>query len=310
MSLAINDLAFNKTVFPAYTGYSDDQFMARVILPEVRVKTLESKIAVFTSDHKRLIPSETRGNAKAAQVDVGMSWTDLEATEHFKGLRLSAQQIDQFPSVISAAQFAMEAVKESHLIEEEYALADDMVDDGTNFSDSNRDTPGTAWNASGADIVNDINTAKAQIKTNVGVAPTDMMVTYDTYLTIADYARASLGGNADYGMPSNEQLAKYFGVRRFHIATVSYVSSVEGQTNDLDDIWGTQNCWLWYRPPTPKALKPAFGYTVLVNGKPYTYAEQDVEKNPPGVNYLVHATYQSKVLSYKAGYYWYDCLGG
>jgi len=302
MSVTVNDAQLRKLVLPAFTGYSNPNYIARQILPVINVKEAHGQVAVFSADVLRLIDSVVGERGKAAEVNAGIGFENYDCAEHFKGYFVSRQLERQFDTPISAAQHAAISVKESLLIEEERNLGLSLV--YTAFGATERATPGTKWNVAGGDPVGDINVGIARVRTLTGRNPNKMVVTPDVDLVLRDYVRASHSLAVYSGLPTDADMAKFFGVAIYLVADASYNSAIEGQTAVLANAFGTEMCWLMFVPENPNTMAPAFGYTIALE----TLIETEVLKNPKGTNYLYTDSYQSKVLSYTAGYCLYNTL--
>lgn len=305
MSITLNDAQIRQLILPAFTGYSNDDYIARKVLPVINVNQSSGQVAVFTADSLRLINSATDGNTKAAEVNAGLGWSDFDTLDHFKSYFVSDRLAKNFSAPVEAGQAAAQFVAESLLVEEERALGLAMANG--NFAAGHKAdivATSTAWDAAGGDPADDINTGLAAVRTATGKYPNTMIVTPDVHLVVMDFVRNAHSLAQYGGLPTSEQMAAFFGVDTYMVASAIYDSSVEGQAASLANAWGTENCWLIYTPKDPSSFSPSFGYTIDAGSS----IDTDISKNPPGVNYLIHADYQSKILSYSAGYVCYNVL--
>jgi len=305
MSITLNDAQIRQLVLPAFTGYSNDDYIARKVLPVINVNQSSGQVAAFTADSLRLIDSSNDGNSQAAEVNAGLGWVNFDTIDHFKSYFVSDRLARNFSAPVEAGQAAMQFVAESLLVEEERALGLAMADG--NFAAGHKAdivATSTAWDAAGADPAADINTGLAAVRTATGKYPNTLIATPDVHLILQDFVRDAHSLAKYGGLPTNEQMAAFYGVKTYLVASAIYDSSIEGQTASLANAWGTENCWMIYIPENASAFEPAFGYTINANAA----VDTEILKNPPGVNYLVHADYQSKILSYSAGYICYNVL--
>jgi len=302
MSITVDTAQLRKLVLPVFTGYSNDDYLARVILPQINVKEAHGQVAQFSADVLRLTNSAVGEFGKAVEVSSGLSWANYDCIDHFKSQFVPSTFERQFDAPISAAQWAAESIAQSLLVEEEAALATALT--YTNFSAGWYATPGTKWNSAGGDPVADVNTGMAKVRTATGRFPNVLVVTPDVHLVLVDYVRASYSIATYAGQPSNEQMAAFFGVKSYYVAGASYNSAIEGQTAVLANIYGTEMCWLLYVPENASLMAPAFGYTIVANST----MDAEVSKNPRGITYLASSESQAKVLNYDAGYALYNTL--
>ena len=306
MGITVTDLIIRKYAPEILTGYGNQDYATRKILPPITVKSKESKIATFSADHMRLIESVNSGLDPASEVNDGITYVNLDTVFRALGKTLTQAQLDEFPNAISAVKYAYGLITTALQIEEEYNLATAMTTSG-NYTVGNRDTPGTKWNVSGGDPEADFDAARAVVKGNCTKDPNCLAVSWKTFLTLASFARGSLGGNANYRTATPNDVAAFFGFDEVIVLGADYNSAIEGQTTAFTAIWGTDNAFLFYKPRNPKAMEPAFGYTVFV-GKSMKQAKKVLVDPQPATKFIASMDYQSKTLSYAAVYQFHTCL--
>lgn len=305
-TITVSDLLVRQYSPQIITGFGNRVYAARQILPPIKVNTRATQIATFGSDYLREQDFSNDGRTEAAEINDSMTYVSLDPKFYAGAKTLSQDELDEWPSGIAAVQYAFGAVTSAMQIQEERALAAAMVTSG-NYTLSNYDTPGTKWGTSGGDPVADFNSARAIVMGNVGVDPNVLAVSWKTHLVLADFARDSLGGNASYRMPTTSDLAAYYGFQDYIVLSQVYNSAIEGQTNVLAKVWGDDNAFLLYRPPTPRSMEPAFGYTIFIKNE--MNQKRIVKEDPQHLErFLVNGYYQSKVLSYGAAFWWYTVL--
>ena len=306
MSITISDLLVRTYAPSIMTGFGNKNYSARKILPPIKVTSKETQIATFTSDHMRLVESINSGIDPAAEVNDGMSFVELDTK--FRALKktLTQKQMNEFPNAVKAVKYAYGLVTEAFQIEEDLALATAMIT-SSNYTVSNYDTPSTKFDVSGGDPVGFFNSARVIVDGNCGEDPNCIAVCWKLHLTLADIARDSLGGNSSYRLPTNNELAAYYGFEEYHVLKAKYNTTVEGQTNTLGNIWGDDNFFMYYKPRSPQANEPSFGYTVFIDSLINQLRETGNDPQP-WTKFIGNMDYQSKVLSYGAAYWGYTCL--
>lgn len=306
MGIVISDLLVREYAPEIMTGFGNKSFAARKILPPIKVQSIETQIATFTSDHMRLLETLNSGIDPAVEVNDGFAYVSLDTKFRAAKKTLTQRQIDEFPNAIKAVKYAYGLVTEALQIKEEYALAAAMITSG-NYTVSNYGTPTTKFNVSGGDPVGFFNDARVIVDGNCGEDPNCIAVSWKLNLTLADIARDSLGGNTRYGTPTENDLANYYGFDEYIVLKSKYNTTVEGQTNTLGNIWGDDNFFMFYKPRSPQANEPAFGYTVFVKNLINQLKETGNDPQP-WTKFIGNMDYQSKVLSYAAAYWGYTCL--
>lgn len=310
MPFQIVNAVYTKDLLKVFTGYGNEAYAARRLMPVAQVQDKTGKRPAFTSDLMRLIDARTDGMAPSSEVDSGLSWTAYACIQRDYHSKMYPWLERQLGGEMPAATYAMQACKEAQLIAEEYSLAAAMKTSG-NFSVSNYVSPTTGWHLSSADPGGDVAAWKAVVSGNCGRIPDVMAVSEDVALRCQVIARDSLYPTGYAGLPTDAQMASFFGVKEFITMSARYVSTIKGQTNTLTGIWGTGNVWLLYRGSSPSGLtmplEPSFGRTIEC--VPDTFNDREEIKDPACKKYLVHSTYDGTPWSYSAALWAHNVLG-
>jgi hypothetical protein len=308
----INDSVYRRDYLKIFTGYGNKQYAARRIAPPINVNGKWGKRPTITSDHMRVLSAKTDGRSQSMEVASGMSWSDYTCVQWDYHAKVYPSDEQQFGGEASATAFAMRVCAEAQLIDEEYVLATAMKTSG-NFSGLTTSayvTPTTAWSLASSDPVGDVATWAAIVASNGSRLPNAMAVTQDTHLVAAKIARESLSNGGYMGMPTEQQMAMFFGVDEYIVLTPQYVSTVEGQTNALAGIWGTKSVWLYYRSlstsPEESMMEPCFARTIVDTLN--TSNDREDIKDPLSKKYLVHSSYVNTPWTYACALWAHDVI--
>lgn len=304
--ITLNDATLNKVVTPIVEAYSNESYAARKIAPVVPVDGSDYAYRVWSADHLRYVKSVVGERGKAIPFDVNMSWTEDKTHDHFRELFIPQRILDKGAKAgIRYATEEAEMLAESMLVEEEYDLAS-VFTTGSNWT--NKATPSTKWDTSGATPQDDVNTGINAIQAAVGRNPNTMMMTTDVFrVLVSEYVRSLDGWQAQ---GSKKAVLEYFGadcLTQLIVCSSLYNSVKKGQTKSLTGIWGSKNLWLGYVNPTPSRSAPSLASTFENRGG--SFSEGEMQKNPKGQTVYVHRDYDQKVRNETAGYYLYTCLG-
>jgi len=308
----LNESLYRRDFLKVFTGYGNRQYAARRIAPPLAVNGKFGKRPALNSNHMRVLSAKTDGRSESMEVQAGMSWVDYTCIQWDYHSKVYPADEQSLGGEAAATALAMRICAEAQAIDAEYALASMMKTSGSfsGLTTSAYVSPTTAWSLASADPVADVGTWGAIVASNGSRLPNAMAVTQDVHLHAAKIARESLSNGGYLGMPTEAQMAMFFGVEEYIILTPQYVSSVEGQTNTLAGIWGTKNVWLFYRTPSSalemSMMEPCFGRTIIDTLN--TSNDREELKDPIAKKYLVHASFVNTPWDYKCALWAHDVI--
>ena len=158
-------------------------------------------------------------------------------------------------------------VKDMLLLEKEIAIATALQDSDDTYS-AYTDAVSEAWNAAASTPRADVNDAKASIRTNAAVDPSEltMIISHDKFLDLQnnDEVRDQFKYTSKESV-SKDMLARYFDVKKVIVVSGVYNSADEGQAASMADIWTDSKATLLYTPDRPALREPSAGYIVGEN---------------------------------------------
>lgn len=318
MQTSINDALINKYVTPVFrvSGNEPDAFISRIIAPRVQSEGKAFAYREGADLHTRVIDSRVGARGKAARLDTDMSWTDDSVERHFGGsfipdelVRvLNTQGVDRGGILSNEASDNME----TFAIEEENGLADYMTTQ-SNFTNTLDLSTTTKWSASNGDMQKDILAKHPTVKAGTkGRRARLLVLTEQAYMN----ALTALRSQNDFGeLPTDEILARLFRVDRVVLGSAIYNSAQEGATASYAELWEANDAssgaaWLIYTSGTAGRTGKGFANTFVwpSEGGQDVLVDQDIMKNPKGVDLLYEQYYKMKVQNELAVYMWYNCV--
>lgn len=173
------------------------------------------------------------------------------------------ENIKNDPKPLNPEAAATRRVTNKIDIYDEVAFASNFFVGGVWGTDS---TPSTLWNASGCDILGDIDTAKQTVKKNTGFDPNRIAVSREVYdvlkrdATIKDQLKYTSSRNV-----TAEILAYMFEVDKVIVLNGVYDTAKYGATASQTFIGG-QHCLVYYAANGPSLEEPSAGYRFVWDG--------------------------------------------
>jgi hypothetical protein len=164
-----------------------------------------------------------------------------------------------------ADEIAMERANTKVMKSQEKRIADKVF----NTSNFTAHAITHEWDdASNAVPINDVNTGKKSIRLACGMLPTDLIISYSTYLDlkvcdqIVDRLKYTFPG-MDINKLSSQQLAQIFDVERVLVGGAVYDSKAKGLDSTVADLWSKEYAMLTVTDKSRDVTKPCIGKTFL-----------------------------------------------
>jgi hypothetical protein len=315
MDATLYDALINKYVAPVFrvSGNEPGAFASRVIAPRVAVEGAQFAYREGGTSHLRKLDSRVGARGKAARLDSTFAWVDDAVERHFGASfvpepivrALNAQGVDSGEFLANEAQDNME----TFMIEEENIIAATMTAHA-NFT--NKTDIGGAWSGSSGDMQKDVIAKIATVKAGTfGRAPNLLGLSDQAYLN----ALTALRSQNDFGeLPTDEILARLFRVEKVIRLTGVYNSAKVGATAVAAELWeqgdaSSGAAWLMYSSAVAGRSGKGYANTFIwpIDGQDVK-VDQDVLKNPKGVDLLYEMYYKIKVQNELAVYMFYNVV--
>lgn len=307
MGPQVSQLRVDRALTNISLAFFNADFVADRVLPVVpNLKADSGKIAAYGNEHLRIY------TAKRALYDTNqkrIEWsTNLDARYDIEYFDLDGyvpdRVIEQAEEPFDARRDAMLMVQHALMLERERALAVIMTD--TAVLTQNTTLSGTSqWN----DYANstpevDITTAKNAVFDATGLEANRVLMSRKVLETLklhpffVDQVRG-------VRLPSSEDvvniLKNFFGFDEVVIGKAKYISSNEGQTETMADVWG-KDFVVYYAPKTPSLFAKSFGYSFQLKNHNWTVRTRREPQADKGELINVEHARDDKILTATAAY--------
>lgn len=160
---------------------------------------------------------------------------------------------------------AAEYLLDHLLLDWEIRVAD-MVTNTSNVGSSS--AVNSAWSGGAGNCLGDVNTAKDNLEDANGVKCTDITFGQEAWRSFrrdSTVRNLIFGTNNGGGYPNTAQVAELLDVDRVHVGRAYKDSSQEGQSEDLNTVWG-DNVLFYHRPESAARNRPSYGYSFRWTG--------------------------------------------
>lgn len=251
-------------------GYSNNEFVGRLLFPRVDVGTSGGKVIEFNKSAFQLIDTARAPGAATKRVTLGYEGKDFALASHaLEGV--VPDELGRDAAAVPGIDLAKEAITQVMdivALKTEYQQAQ-MARNATLYPASNKValTGGDKWGVSTANPKTQVTLAREAIRAatgkypNVMILPPNSIDSLDQINVIRDRLKYVGADSA-----TNQMLAKYFQVDVVAEANAIFADSENASV--FGDVWGN-DVILAYVPKTILgARQPSYGYTYSMRGQP------------------------------------------
>ena len=300
MKPALQDIRYDPILSNVSVAYQNDKYIAEMILPVVKTKTVTGKYFEYDKSKFRKVKSLRGMGASAEEVEYGVSQsTAYVCLDHALKQIVPDELKDQAPTPLSPEMDATENVSERLLIEKEYDLAVYMQNTG-NLTNNTTLSGTTQWSDYiNSDPIGDVRTGIQTIHSKIFKPANTLVLGIEVYNKLIDHPDiVERIKYSQLGVTTEQLLAKIFNVDNVIVAGAGYETAVEGQSSDLGYIWG-KYAWLLYVTPRPAVRSISFGYH-------FQYKTRSVDKwydnDREGTFVRVHDFFTREIVSVDCAY--------
>lgn len=248
--------------------YRNENYIAEQILPVLKVKEKTGKYAKYGKENLRAYSGQlfrapgTRAHSVDYSVSQGTYICEERSVEKIVPLEMYKNTDDPYDPKRDATEVIMDNIWAN----QELALSTFMSN--TANLTQNVTLSGTSqWtDKTNSDPLANIRTAIKTVKNATGIRPNSIAFGETVFDALKDHPdiREQLK-YTNGGQPSDDQLTAwlktYFRLDNVFIGDAVYNSADEGQTDDLDAIWGG-HAWVFYSTGKPSLMRATFGLTI------------------------------------------------
>lgn len=288
-------------------AFVNQNYIADQVLPVVpNLKKDSGKIGSYSKDHLRIY------SAKRSLYDTSqrrIEWTySQDDTYNIDYYDLDGyvpdRLIEQVDEPFDARRDSTIITQEALMVEREKALADIMGD--TSILTQNTTLSGTSqfndYSNSEPEVV--ITTAKTAVFDATGREANVILmsrVVLETLKLHPFFLSQVRGVRVPSEQDVVEILKSFFGFSKVLVGRAKYVSSKEGQTDTLADVWG-KNIVVFYAPEKASLMTPSFGYSFQLAGRNWKVTSRREPNADKGELISVEHARDDKILMPTAAY--------
>ena len=290
----------DKLLTEVSNGLFPKGYIADKLFPTLSVKQKTGLIGAYGNSHLRAVDDLMGGQAKAQYVEP----IDYKLTQQYQifghGLAgiVTQDDYDNVEQPFDAEADQTAGLTHMILTNKEKSVADSLF--STSIITQNG-LSGTKFDVySSSDPLINFKTAQDTVLNGCGVSPNAVIMSKKVMNTLVYHPQILdvLGFKYNQvGLLSIEDLKRALNVEEILVADAPYISSKEGQTDVLSQIWG--NSILYYvKPAQASKYQMSLGYHMKLSGRPAREVYKTAIDNPPNSNQiLVQDAYSFKLVN-------------
>jgi hypothetical protein len=257
-----NDVHVDQVLTGMSVQYKNASFIANQVLPIVSVKKESDKYYIYDKRDRFAVPNTLRApktESKQASWNVGTD--DYSCEEHALNDLIDDREYANADKPLDVKRDTIENLTDLLLLAQEKRVAD-LVFSTTNITNNTTLTGTDQWNdAANSDPIGDIVTAKQTVHSNIFLQPNTLILGKEVFDILTQHPDILDRYKwTKEGIITADMLAKLFGFDRVLVGEAGYDSANEGQTEDIDYVWG-KDALIAYIEPRPSLRRPSLGYT-------------------------------------------------
>ncbi len=271
MTLVQQDVVIDPALTNISVKYSNDNFIADVVFPTVKVAKQTGKYYIYDKNNLRIDKTNRAAGSGANEVDFGLSTASFACDDHaLKGFVADEIQ-DQAEVALNPLIDETDMITEKLMLDREQNLAT-LITSSTNVTQYVALSGTSQWSDyNNSDPVGDIRTGRTTIHSASFKKPNTLILGKQVFDMLCDHPQIiERVKYSQLGVVTAELLARVFQVQTVLIGEAGKNNVVEGQTDSLAYIWG-KNAILCY-------IAPSVGLKTLTFGVTFTYAARLVKR--------------------------------
>lgn len=270
--LVQQDVVIDPALSNVSVKYTNDNFIADLVLPVVRVTKQTGKYYIYDKSNLRVDKTNRAAGSPANEVDMGLSLSGVfTCDDHaLKGFVVDEVQ-DQAEAALNPLVDETENITEKLMIDREVAAAA-LLTSTANLT-QNVTLAGTdQWSDySNSDPVGDVRTARTTIHAATFKKPNTMILGKQVFDMLIEHPQIiDRIKYSQLGIVTTQLLARLFQVETVLVGESGQNTAAEGQTDVLAYIWG-KDVILAY-------ISPVVRTKMLTLGVTFTYGTRQVKR--------------------------------
>ncbi|MDP2623636.1 MAG: hypothetical protein Q8Q29_07565 [Actinomycetota bacterium] len=298
-----NDLYADPLLTALSIGFTQDTFIGKRVIPDVPVLKEEGKYNVFGREFLKRNNTRRADKSEANRV----SWSLTEATYTCEAEALGDLVSDRERKNADPASDPEEAtvhtLTQGLMLEKEFQ-AKEALFTAANYG-ANTVSPGTKWDNSAGDPLEEIETRRRQVMGSSGARVNKLVLGRDVFAALK-FAPQVLDAMSDmaHKVLTEEVLAQLTGIPEVIVGEAVYDTAPEGATESISPIWGSHAA-LIVVPERPGLRVPSVAYRFVSEDLAVYRARAGMNRS----DYLeVQEIYTTKFTSVHCGFLFTDVL--
>lgn len=270
-------------------AYQPQMYLAARIMPEV---TVQKKSGIYFRYDRSKFRQEDDNRApgtEANTVQYGLTQdTYGPVTEHSLQDDVPDELADEYPTQFDAYQDAAEHLKERLLVNREKALADYMANTANITQNETLSGSSQFSDYANSDPFAKVETARNTVRSSIMRLPNTLIVGYEVHQKLIHHP--DLIERVKYSQKAVltvELLKSLFNIDNYWVADQQYISSKEGQSETVADIWG-KHMWVGYIDPAPRRKSITFGWHFVYDKGTKTDRWYEIKKKTTFIRTELH----------------------
>ena len=287
--------------------YTNDVFIADLVLPMVKVAKQTGKYYVYDKSNLRVDKTARAAGSAANEIDFGVAPTGTFACDDHALKGFVADEIqDQADAALNPLVDETETVTEKLLLDREINAAALLTSTATLTQNVTLATTAQWSDYSNSDPIGDVRTARTTIHSNTFKKPNTLILGKQAFDILIEHPQIiERIKYSQLGVVTAELLARVFQVEKVIVGEAGQNTAVEGQTDSLSYIWG-KNAIVAY-------IAPQIRIKMLTLGVTFTYSTRLVKRwrdeDREGTYVRIgNDNYVQKIIAAAAGYLIKNCV--
>ncbi len=242
-------------------AYQPQAFLAGKIMPDVTVEKKSGIYFRYDRSMFRLSEDVRASGTKSNVVEWGLIQDNYgPVVEHSLKAKVTDEMLEEYPNEFDAFQDAAQLVKNMIFLNREKSLADYMSNTANITQNETLSGSSQFSDYANSNPIAKIDVAKNTIRSSIMRAPNTMIVGYAVDQVLRHHPDfLERFKYSERGILTDDHLKLIFGVQNYWVADQQYVTSDQGQTETIADIWG-KHMWIGYIDPIVQKKSITFGF--------------------------------------------------
>lgn len=269
--LVQQDVVIDPALSNVSIKYTNDSYIADMILPTVKVSKQTGKYYVYDKSNLRIDNTERAAGSGANEIDFGLTTASFSCDDHALKSFVADEVQDQAEAALNPLIDETETITEKLMLDRENNAATLLTTSG-NYTNTSALSGTSQWSDySNSDPIGDIRTARTTVHAATFKKPNTIIMGKQVFDMLADHPQIiERVKYSALGVVTEELLARIFQVSKVLVGEAGKNTANEGATDALSYVWG-KNVIVAY-------IAPRVGLKTLTLGLTFEYGTREVKR--------------------------------